>query len=271
VIDTTIHEDLLCNSSKYFKKRLEKDRKEVDGECSTCHEDLDPEVDDITFCRSGCGQNIHEKCIEAWKKSQAGPPRCPMCRKFWKLKPEDLIEVEGEVVDREIARAYVNWLYTEKIHISRSYHHTDDDFNVQLLKAWRFAHISEDDSFKHAIIAKFVSSVESGDNAGLGYHSIFYAYEEERWEVDSMPQFIVDACLMHPDFDAMDELFEEFPTDFTKELCLRAMRLVKGDNKMKSKDLLNKYTGGEYMVEGDQDDENDEEEEASESGVEAET
>jgi hypothetical protein len=59
-----IHGGLLCANSKFFKKRLQKVRKAVEGEYPICHANLDPEDDDIAFCGASCGQNIHEKCIE---------------------------------------------------------------------------------------------------------------------------------------------------------------------------------------------------------------
>ncbi|KAI4655939.1 hypothetical protein J4E93_000655 [Alternaria ventricosa] len=35
-----VHEDLLCSSSKYFKSKLQKSRKPVEGDCSVCTEDV---------------------------------------------------------------------------------------------------------------------------------------------------------------------------------------------------------------------------------------
>lgn len=59
----TVHEDLLCASSKFFKARLHRNRKAIVGECSICTNGFDSKLDDITFC-AACGQNIHDECIE---------------------------------------------------------------------------------------------------------------------------------------------------------------------------------------------------------------
>jgi hypothetical protein len=243
----TVHEDLLCDSAGYFKKRLQKNRKPIDGECSSCHEDLDREADDVTFCRSGCGQNLHEKCIEQWKKSRAGPPTCPMCRKFWRVKPEDVIEVEDDTTARVAVQAYVNWLYTGKVIATKEGHDPDDDSDMLLLKAWRVSHVFQDDRFKNAIIAEYMSSTEFDGTGGFNLECVVYAYEGD---VLAMREFVVDTYLMYSDGDTMQEYIEDYPAEFTQDLCIAALKMVKEGKT--SKDLLEKHTKGEYELQDDE-------------------
>ena len=47
-------------------------RKEISGDCPICFTEFEPETEDIVWCRTACGNNIHQNCFEEWAKSQAG-------------------------------------------------------------------------------------------------------------------------------------------------------------------------------------------------------
>jgi hypothetical protein len=114
-----VHEDLLCANSAFFKSRLQKTRKAIDGECPICHDDMDAMTDDVTFCRAKCGQNMHEKCMEQWSDTRPAPATCPMCRKSWKQKAEDLIALD-EDLDPEAIQLYIDWLYSGTLQIDET-------------------------------------------------------------------------------------------------------------------------------------------------------
>jgi hypothetical protein len=122
----TVHEDLLCAHSKFFKRSLQCLRKPLQDECSICTEPLDPNAEDITFCRSGCGQNFHEQCIDEWKTSQSGQTTCPMCRKIWKSDTNKLQTVDMKVNQCSI-QLYVEWLYTGQLQEIEGLDDVDDD------------------------------------------------------------------------------------------------------------------------------------------------
>jgi hypothetical protein len=63
----TVPEDLLCQSSVFFRDELQPKRKDVSGDCSICSELLQPNVEELTFCPESCGQNFHYDCIKMWK------------------------------------------------------------------------------------------------------------------------------------------------------------------------------------------------------------
>jgi hypothetical protein len=154
----TIHEDLLCANSKFFKMRLQKVRKNIEGECPICQDELDRRKDDIVFCGSSCGQNIHEKCIEQWNRVRAGSMTCPMCRKVWEQKKEDLIELKQEL-DPGAVHVYLEWLYTGELRIDEDIKRDSDDYNVCLLKAWSVSDAVEDANFRQAIITEHIRVV----------------------------------------------------------------------------------------------------------------
>lgn len=62
-----IHEALLCADSSYFKERLQKNRKPIEGEYRICHEDLRVDAEEIVFCHT-CGGNLHYQCMRKWEE-----------------------------------------------------------------------------------------------------------------------------------------------------------------------------------------------------------
>lgn len=65
-----------------LRKRVEL---EEEGNCPICQMEL-CEGDEITWCRKGCGHNIHADCMKHWaehKKCGNEKVVCPMCRQDW--------------------------------------------------------------------------------------------------------------------------------------------------------------------------------------------
>jgi hypothetical protein len=78
------------------KKTVPRMKLEPDEVCCVCHEEM-KETENLTFCKSGCGRNIHVDCIEVWVKhkvSQAQKITCPLCRTDW--GPNALEELREE-------------------------------------------------------------------------------------------------------------------------------------------------------------------------------
>lgn len=152
-----IHENLLCKTSKYFKQLLQKDRKALEGECSICHESLDPGLHDITLCRAKCGQNFHGECISVWR-AQYARTTCPMCRQAWEVEPRSLKhQFKYSELDHNAVQLYCDWLYTGRIQIDESMAQDSRDFGLLFLKAWDVALRVRDTDFRHALIACFIS------------------------------------------------------------------------------------------------------------------
>ncbi|GFR42292.1 hypothetical protein Agub_g3190, partial [Astrephomene gubernaculifera] len=65
-------------------------RREVDEEdpCPICYEDMvGQELDNLVWCRFGCGRNVHGKCMGVWMEHQihslGKELTCPLCRSEW--------------------------------------------------------------------------------------------------------------------------------------------------------------------------------------------
>jgi hypothetical protein len=111
----TIHEDLLCSSSKFFKEKLQKSRKAIQGDCSICTEDV-AGFAPVDFCES-CGQNFHTRCIDGWLQREQ---TCPLCRLEWPLPPqprgEKVIKMPFRPCPVSYFDQYMQWLYTGVFH-----------------------------------------------------------------------------------------------------------------------------------------------------------
>jgi uncharacterized Zn-finger protein len=59
-------------------------RKPIEGECPICYDELDPKNDDIVYCKTSCGNNVHKACMQSWIQVAArGKATCPYCRATW--------------------------------------------------------------------------------------------------------------------------------------------------------------------------------------------
>eukprot|EP01063_Lacrimia_lanifica_P020654 TRINITY_DN27957_c0_g1_i1.p1 TRINITY_DN27957_c0_g1~~TRINITY_DN27957_c0_g1_i1.p1 ORF type:complete len:639 (+),score=175.28 TRINITY_DN27957_c0_g1_i1:132-2048(+) len=56
---------------------------EPGDECPICYEEMEGECDTV-WCRKGCGNNIHTKCMKEWAQHHGpGATTCPYCRTEW--------------------------------------------------------------------------------------------------------------------------------------------------------------------------------------------
>ncbi|KAF1928670.1 uncharacterized protein M421DRAFT_62447 [Didymella exigua CBS 183.55] len=59
-------------------------RKTIEGECPICYDELDSRNDEIVYCKTSCGNNVHKACMQSWIQVAArGRATCPYCRATW--------------------------------------------------------------------------------------------------------------------------------------------------------------------------------------------
>jgi hypothetical protein len=238
-----VHEDLICAYSAYLKLKLQNNRKPVEGECAICHEDLDPTVDDITFCRAECGQSVHEDCMNDWKRLQNASTTCPMCRKAWKNKSEGLMTLD-EDLDRSVVHLYVDWLYTGELQMEAEFSFDEESGYVGLLKAWTVSEVFDDSKCRSAIVAKYFQVTPRGDCAGFWIESAVYAFEEQESEL--MRAFVTDAFLANIGSDWFELHAANFPENFVFAMGTAALRAI--TKCPTRKQVLQRYTRDDYEV-----------------------
>lgn len=63
--------------------------KPIEGDCPICFMELEPEKDEIVWCRAACGNNVHKACFRQWAATQnAQGVRCVY---WWARPPETKI------------------------------------------------------------------------------------------------------------------------------------------------------------------------------------
>ena len=67
------------------QKTLEQKKIDEDDVCPICQDDLFKTKEILTFCKYGCGNSVHVKCMKVWaehqyKSTAEGTIKCPLCR-----------------------------------------------------------------------------------------------------------------------------------------------------------------------------------------------
>ncbi|XP_064614555.1 E3 ubiquitin-protein ligase ZSWIM2-like [Liolophura sinensis] len=98
---TPVHKKLITNAAD---GRTVLEQKEISEEdvCPICQEELLEKKLPVTFCKFGCGNSIHIKCMKVWaehQKSQGETTiKCPLCREDF--GPFELLRQEGRNADQ---------------------------------------------------------------------------------------------------------------------------------------------------------------------------
>ena len=154
-----VHLNVICKTSAYLRQIFQPNRKELGDECSICHEDIWPEIEEITYCKEQFGVNFHPACISKWKEQSPIPTKCPHCRYKWNhslLSTHSLPDVD----DRSF-EMYVEWLYHARILAT-----PDGEGNCykELFKAYAVGMRFENKDFCNAILHAIVKVIEEDDD-----------------------------------------------------------------------------------------------------------
>lgn len=70
-------------------------RKPIEDDCPICCLEFSPDTEEVVYCKSACGNNIHKRCFEQWatqkQKSGNDGVTCPFCRTPWQ-GDEDMVK-----------------------------------------------------------------------------------------------------------------------------------------------------------------------------------
>ncbi|KAH7137952.1 hypothetical protein B0J11DRAFT_500205 [Dendryphion nanum] len=146
----SVHQDLLCARSPYFKDRLQKVRKKIyNEECSICHDFMHPETQPITWCEA-CGNNFHRKCKSEWAANS-----CPMCRAPDSFNEKSAQDIQCSDLNSEGLEVYVQWLYSGTIpNFEEESVFTQKE--IRSLQGCAVAEILQDDEFREAMFGDFL-------------------------------------------------------------------------------------------------------------------
>lgn len=246
-IPFTVHEDLLCTSSGYFKKELQSSRKVIEGECSICTEGMLGHSP-ITFC-GDCGQNFHTKCIQDWLDREE---TCPLCRLDWEFdeKPDEIDDFTLAECDPLSFDIYMQWLYTG---IITGYPHGDVGNDVQrsftqLIRAHIVGDSLQDVRFLKALREEMID-YNLASNRLPGREGVVYAYDNAS-RTSKLWKFL--AHLYAARASRNSRSYEHYPTQFLHEVLkalLGRRRRERGEDLKKS---LADWLSGEEAEEDQQ-------------------
>ena len=106
-----------------------------------------------------------------------------------------------------------------------------------------------DTRFTGAIVAEFLNSIKTAQNSGLGADCIAFAYGDNGTR--KMRLFVVDLFMTNVCPADFAENVIAYPAEFKEDLCIAALGLLR--DRPTHKDLLARYTDGEYELQDDED------------------
>jgi hypothetical protein len=254
----TVHEEILCSRSEFFKARLQRDRKPIEDKCAVCQEDFDCEKDNISFCKS-CGQNIHYACIDQWL-CRKGKKRCPFCRAAWicesKIQISKCPDLDSDGFD-----VYVKYIYGKALPTFKAGSDDMDEHLLVLIKAWTVGDKLSDQDFKDAIIKQMGSDISDQDHLP-GLTPMKFLYKDAKKSSWLLRSFFADAyALMHKYYKVSwyDDLDQPWAMAFLRDLTwhlLKARECEEEDRDMS--DIVSTHTFQQdkgRLVDDDEDDE----------------
>jgi len=166
----TIHEDLLCQNSPFFRQLLQPNRRlssdEHGKDCSICYESLDHSTQNLTYCAGECGTTFHRECMKAWLKDKTPALKtCPMCRNVWSNEENVIKEYNFPRWRRRAFNVYLEWLYRRHICFQ---HENEDSITNGIWKQFVITYVLGakigDDKFCTALL---VAGLEILEEIGL--------------------------------------------------------------------------------------------------------
>jgi hypothetical protein len=225
-----VHEELLCTSSLYFRDRLQKNRKLIEGECSICHEDMHTETEEITYCQT-CGANFHYNCIKQWEAgNMARDPAlvagvmCPLCRSVWDESKTRTCHCPN--LDPEAFGMYNKWLYTKNISIDENENMLNLTYK-SLFEAWHFGRLIKDKKFLNAIL-RVTTELSEETEVYPSAEAIRCLYQ---WTTANcgLRKLVVDAGAADVEAESFVEGWDLIPDLHKKDLVMALLRLRDGE------------------------------------------
>lgn len=216
-----VHEDLLCARSPYFRSFLQAGRRDIDGDCSICLEDLRTDDKDLTYCMQ-CKMNFHFGCIAEWVKQYGQHPLCPLCRGHWIQRNRIISKFAFPDLNAMDFAKYHEWIYSGTINCNEVIE--QQDF-APLVSAYLFAVKVKDQKFGTAIlqamleIYKDTALYPEQDAIALAYNLDTSAYQIAG--IHRIQRFLVETYLAaaHAHWFE-DEEWAKYPHEFFRDVTV---------------------------------------------------
>jgi len=217
----TVHTDLLCAKSPFFRTKLQPNRRPIEDDCSICQDEVELGRQELTFCKS-CGVNFHYRCIEEWKAraAEGEATTCPLCRQEW-AQHRDFHGHLFSTINADAFETYFEWLYRSHIAVDDTGPDSSvvwDLFDAYLLGSrledWQFC-----SALLHAIIDFLVINDEYPDEK-----LVQHIYEKTSGPCP-IRCFLVGLLVHLDQTDWLEEdTWAELPAEFLRDMTLALLK-----------------------------------------------
>ncbi|KAF2641208.1 hypothetical protein P280DRAFT_517419 [Massarina eburnea CBS 473.64] len=248
-------------------RTIYKKRKDIEGDCNICHEELNPKISDITFCQVGCGQNMHERCYRQWSNRQ---PTCPMCRCAWKEIPQAEVTIDRDL-DQDAVDSYFKWLYSmgsmdpkDEIPKRETTKSEDEAIYLDHLRRHSVGLALEDSVYTAAVAHSFIKFWFESFRLSVSKELIRDLYTDQT-VLQGSRKLLADVCLPSLSVDWFNEASSLYPIEFIRDLSIAL--LERAGTIVEMAEVLAKHVPGaveDDLYDDDEDDDEDDEEEEEE-------
>jgi len=227
----TVHTDLLCANSTFFRARLQPNRRPIEDDCSICHEEVRLGHKETTFCRS-CGVNFHYHCIEQWKAraAEGEVATCPLCRQEW-LEHRTVQQFLSASCSEVTFAVYVEWLYRGHIALE------NDESLGRIIHAYFVGLLIEDWKFCDTLLEAYVEVCTEHESRPSG-KLLTFVYANTPGPC-RLRRFLVEMFMRRePTTWIEDESWSTLPPAFTRDVAMAALKKNPADNESWNEDTL---------------------------------
>ncbi|KAL1594884.1 hypothetical protein SLS59_008434 [Nothophoma quercina] len=161
--------------------------------------------------------------------------------------PQEIIELScDENLEATAVQLYCNWLYTKQVQIDENIARDSEDFGICVLHGLEVCRWVDAEDFAHALVATYLS--ENKFERGFWINATKYVYDNSNLWFSIWERFVMDVFLANLEHDAFQAEYDEFSSEFRKELTLELLGKMAAPPT--NKDILKKYTNGTYELKG---------------------
>ena len=209
---------MLCKRSAFFKNRFQRARKDIEGECVICHEDLDTLTANLTYCKA-CGNNLHQDCMNIWHDTNS---TCPTCRAEW-VASEFFESMHLEHVDANGFDVYIQWLYGSGLPTYNADKGDDELRCIRLIDAHIVGDFVKDSSFVQAVRQEII--VYTLNVSDVSRNNLTVRVYANTNGACALRKCFIDLCILKG--KDMMSLLHGNPADIVQDLFARLLQRTK--------------------------------------------
>ncbi|KAF2793687.1 hypothetical protein K505DRAFT_349779 [Melanomma pulvis-pyrius CBS 109.77] len=198
------------------KHLLQGKRKPIEGECGICHDDLQPSTEEITFCSSSCGGNMHYDCMKDWEERRLAAAECatcPLCHTQWKEQKDEQFHRFPDF-NKAGFRYYTEWIYEKKICIRKP------TSSISHIEAYLLGVRLQDRDFRLALMGSILEYIKETQRYP-DFPCIQFVYQKTRGQC-ALRRFLVEIHVSNATsaWYENNDNWRRYPMEFMKDMVV---------------------------------------------------